>query len=144
MTTKKLPVLMHIALTMKAIERAFRKDVQALKLDLPSESFGILLIAYFQENSIQQEIAEMAHKDKSVVLRLIDTLENKGFIRRVTDGQDRRKNLIVTTDEGKKIAEAIVRRGKKLFGSLSSRIEKQDMATFVKVLLTLKNNAELY
>jgi DNA-binding MarR family transcriptional regulator len=99
------------------------------------------MIAYFQDDVIQQDIAEMAKKDKSAVLRQIDTLEQKGLLQRKVDGQDRRKNLIVITVQGKKIIDEIIKKEKALFKTLSQGIEKQEMKTFVKVLTLLKNNA---
>jgi DNA-binding MarR family transcriptional regulator len=142
MNNRKLPVSLTIALTLRAIEFAFKKNIHELNIDLPSESFGILMITYFQEDIIQQEIAEMAKKDKSAVLRLIDILEKKGLVRRQTNLQDRRKNFIVITDEGKKMVSEIIDREKEMFETLSQDIDKQKIETFVKVLSLLKNNAE--
>jgi DNA-binding MarR family transcriptional regulator len=142
MKNKKLPVSLNIALTLRAIEFAFKKSIHELNIDLPSESFGILMITYFQDDIIQQDIAEMAKKDKSAVLRQIDTLEKKGLVQRHVDSQDRRKNFIVITDEGKKMVNEIIDREKDMFQSLSQGIDKQEMETFVRVLSILKNNAE--
>jgi MarR family transcriptional regulator for hemolysin len=108
MDKKKLPVSLNIAMTLKAIERAFKKSIQELNLDIPSESFGILMITYFQDDVIQQDIAEMAKKDKSAVLRQIDTLEQKGLVQRQVDIQDRRKNFIVITNKGREIINEII------------------------------------
>jgi DNA-binding MarR family transcriptional regulator len=142
MDKKNLPISLNIAITLKAIEHAFKKSIQELNLDLPSESFGILMITYFRDDVIQQDIAEMAKKDKSAVLRQIDTLEQKGLLQRQVNGQDRRKNLIVITVQGKKIINEIIKKEKALFKTLSQGIEKHEMKTFVKVLTLLKNNAE--
>jgi DNA-binding MarR family transcriptional regulator len=142
MSKKTSPVSLSIALTLKAIEHAFRKSIQELNLNLPSESFGILMMAYYQDNLTQQDIAEMAKKDKSAVLRQIDTLESNGLVLRMADLQDRRKNLIAITDSGKSVVGKIIRKERALLKALSKGVEQQEMETFIKVLLQLKGNAE--
>ncbi|MDR3297313.1 MAG: MarR family transcriptional regulator [Prevotellaceae bacterium] len=142
MDKKKVPVSLSIAQTLKAIEHAFRKSIQELNLNLQPESFGILMMAYYQDNLTQQDIAEMAKKDKSAVLRQIDTLESNGLVQRMADVQDRRKNLIAITDSGKSVVGIIIRKERALLETLSQGVEQQEMETFIKVLLQLKGNAE--
>ncbi|MDR3265954.1 MAG: MarR family transcriptional regulator [Tannerella sp.] len=141
MNKRKLPVSLNIALTLKAIEHAFKKRIYGLNIDLPSEAFGILMIAYFQEDVIQQDIADMAKKDKSAVLKQIDILEVKGLVQRQVDAQDRRKKMIVITDEGKKIITKIIEEESGMFGILAQGIEKNEMDIFLKVLSLLNFNA---
>jgi DNA-binding MarR family transcriptional regulator len=142
MNKNKLPVSLNIALTLRAIEHAFKKRIYGLNIDLPSDTFGVLMIAYFQDGVIQQDIAEMAKKDKSAVLRQIDMLENKGLVQRQADEHDRRKNLIVVTDKGEKIIQTLITNEQELFSLLSDGIDTQEMKAFIKVLNVLKNNAE--
>jgi MarR family transcriptional regulator for hemolysin len=142
MNKKELPVSLSIALTLKAIEHAFKKNIRELNIDIPSESFGILMITYFQEDVIQQDIAEMSKKDKSAVLRQIDALEKKGLLQRQADTQDRRRNFIVITDEGRKIVDELIDKEKDMFKTLSEGIDRQEMESFVKVLSLLKTNAQ--
>lgn len=141
MNKKNLPVSLNIALTLKAIEHAFKKRIYGLNIDLPSEAFGILMIAYFQEDVIQQDIADMAKKDKSAVLKQIDILEAKGLVQRQVDAQDRRKKMIVITDEGKKIITKIIEEESGMFSILAQGIEKNEMDIFLKVLSLLNFNA---
>lgn len=141
MDKKKLPVSLNIALTLRAIERAFKKRIYGLDIDLPSDAFGILMIAYFQDDLIQQDIADMAKKDKSAVLKQIDVLEAKGLVQRQVNAQDRRAKMIVITDEGRKIIAEIIDRESEMFSVLSQGIEKCEMDAFLKVLFLLRDNA---
>jgi DNA-binding MarR family transcriptional regulator len=142
MNKSDLPISLSIAMTLRAIERAFRKNIRELNADLPPESFGILMITCFQDNVIQQDIAEMAQKDKSAVLRQIDVLEKKGLLQRVVDANDRRKNFVVITEAGKQFISGLIDKEKELFDTLSKGVEPQEMKTFIKVLSFLKANAE--
>jgi DNA-binding MarR family transcriptional regulator len=141
MNKKKFPVSLDIALTLKAIEHAFKKSIHGLNIDLPSDAFGILMIAYFQDDVIQQDIADMAKKDKSAVLKQIDVLEAKGLVQRQVDAQDRRKKMIVITDEGKQIIIKLIDKEREMFNILTQGIEKGEMEDFLKVLYLLKVNA---
>ncbi|MDR2805386.1 MAG: hypothetical protein LBB85_07065, partial [Dysgonamonadaceae bacterium] len=69
MDNNNAPISFNIALTLKAIEQAFKKNTADLPIKLLADSFGILMITYFHQGVIQQDIAEMAKKDKSAVLR---------------------------------------------------------------------------
>ena len=141
MDKKKLPVSLNIALTLRAIEHAFKKRIYGLNIDLPSDAFGILMIAYFQDDVIQQDIADMAKKDKSAVLKQIDVLEAKGLVQRQVNAQDRRAKMIVITDEGRKIVAEIIDRENEMFSVLSQDIDKHEMDAFLKVLFLLRDNA---
>jgi DNA-binding MarR family transcriptional regulator len=142
MNKSKLPVSLNIALTLRAIEHAFKKRIYGLAIDLPPDAFGILMIAYFQGDVIQQNIADMAKKDKSAVLKQIDILEARGLVQRQVNALDRREKMIIITDEGRKIIAEIIDRESEMFSILSRGIEKHEMDAFLKVLLLLRGNAE--
>ena len=142
MNTKNLPVTFNLAVTLKSLEHAFKKSIAELQTELPAESFGMLMITYFYQDVIQQDIAEMIKKDKSAVLRQVDLLESKGLVRRQTDEHDRRKNIIAITDKGKEIAQTLMKKEHELFLSLSQGVDEQDMKSFLKVLAILRNNAQ--
>lgn len=56
-----------------------------------------------KEDVVQQDIADKLNKDKSVILRAIDSLENDGLIRRIVDPADRRRNILEITYQGNQL-----------------------------------------
>jgi hypothetical protein len=80
MDKKKLPVSLDIALTLRAIEHAFKKSIQELNTDFPSESFGILMITCIQDNIIQQDIAAMPKICGNGVLNWCDYKKMKHYL----------------------------------------------------------------
>jgi DNA-binding MarR family transcriptional regulator len=65
---------------------------------------------YISRNSsgkelIQQDIAVIMEKTKSAILRTIDILEEKGYVKRMSSPGDRRKNIIELTDNGKAVID---------------------------------------
>lgn len=79
----------------------------SLTKEITFEQMGVL---YYISRStdkelIQQDIASVMEKTKSAILRSIDILEEKGFVKRLPVAGDRRKNVIELTDSGKAIIE---------------------------------------
>ena len=91
---------------------------------LTNEQFGLLYaLSREDEEVIQQKMAEKLGKDKSAVLRIIDTLESKELVRRIPSQNDRRKNQLFVTKKGesviKRFLEAEVSFSKEVLDGLS-------------------------
>lgn len=71
--------------------------------DVTIEQFSIIMFLWHKDGVNQQLLADNALKEKTTVLRLIDSLEKYGYIRRDKDPNDRRNNLIFLTDAGKQL-----------------------------------------
>lgn len=59
------------------------------------------------EGITQEELTAIVCVDKAVTTRVVKSLEKKGYLRRVKDIQDRRRNLIYPTDITKKLGKAV-------------------------------------
>lgn len=67
---------------------------------------GNYVVLYFiNENPgiTQAELADITKKDRNVVTKTIDKLEEKGFVKRVRGEKDRRSFTLFLTDSGKQI-----------------------------------------
>ena len=67
---------------------------------------GNYVVLYFiNENHgiTQAELADITKKDRNVVTKTIDKLEEKGFVKRVRGEKDRRSFTLFLTDSGKQI-----------------------------------------
>lgn len=67
---------------------------------------GNYVVMYFiNENAgiTQAELADMTQKDRNVVTKTIDKLEEKGFVKRIRGEKDRRSFTLFLTDSGEKI-----------------------------------------
>jgi MarR family transcriptional regulator for hemolysin len=142
MEQNKINKLLYIALTTKEIQYAFKSFAADLKLNVPVESLGILLVVYYNSmDVIQQDIAEIIKKDKSVVLRQIDNLEKNSLVQRIVAPNDRRRNIIKITDEGMKLVNEVNVRLNELYVSLTEGLDTSEMEIFHKVLNHLRNKA---
>src|SRR6267154_6834260 len=91
--------------TGKLLLKRINGTFASLSPEITFEQMGVL---YFisrnkSKEMIQQDIAEVMDKTKSAILRSIDILEKKGFVKRLPVAGDRRKNVIELTESGKGI-----------------------------------------
>lgn len=99
----------------------------------------LLLIAVHPEKKIvQNELAILVQKNKSGILRTIDILEKKHFVRRRPVAGDRRKNMIEVTEEGERIAKEATNSFIKIERALMKKIKKEDVEACNKVLDIIK------
>jgi DNA-binding MarR family transcriptional regulator len=110
---------------------------------LTIEQFGLLhTISEKEEEVILKDMACMLGKDKSAVLRQLDSLEEKGLVRRVPDKNDRRKNFLMITKKGEKVVDTFFEIGKQLTEELREGISPSEIETFYKVVDKIKANAD--
>lgn len=93
----------------RTILRAFTKE----NIDLTTEQWTVMACLWNQDKVTQQSICDATAKDKPSITRLIDKLESRNLVVRVSDPGDRRINLIHLTKAGmnlQKRSTAIVKR----------------------------------
>ncbi len=122
-------------------KRVFEQKHDEIKLSM--NQFGLLYALKWQEDDlIQKDLAESMGKDKSAILRLIDTLEEIGLVRRVTDLNDRRKNCLMITKAGARVLEQYMKIVYDALAEIQTGLTQSEIDTFYKVIIHLKNNAE--
>ncbi len=138
--------LMEFGKMMKEVIRIFkvRFDEQIPESkNITTEQFGLLhAIKVKEEEVIQKDMAEMMGKDKSAILRLIDSLEEKELVRRVVDSKDRRKNYLMVTKTGERIIEQYKKIVFKVMEELEEGLTPSEIETFHKVVDHVTNKAK--
>jgi MarR family transcriptional regulator for hemolysin len=137
--------LMEIGIMMHEVFRVFKKRIAEQKDDeikLSADQFGLLhAITTKEEDVIQKDMAEKMGKDKSAMLRLIDTLEEKGLVRRVNDLKDRRKNYLMVTKVGYRVKEQYMKIVYEIINEVQQGLTPSEIDTFHKVINHIKSNA---
>jgi len=136
---------MVVGRMMHEMFRVLRKrSTETSDVKLTGEQFGILhVINLKNEMCVQQDLANMMGKDKSAILRLIDSLQDKKLVVRVVDSTDRRKNCLHVTDLGKEVIQQYIDMEAQISNELTAGISEDDMNAFYRVVTTIKQNAEL-
>lgn len=137
---------MVIGSMMHEMFRVLKKRVnEQSEVALTIEQFGLLyLIHKVEQEAIQKDMAEIMGKDKSSILRMVDSLEKKELVRRVVDKDDRRKNRLMVTKKGEKTLEQWLKIEVELDNELIEGIDKSDLDSFYKVINHLEVKAEQF
>lgn len=69
-------------------------------IDMTIEQFKVMVVLWKEKSSTQQNIADFVGKDKTSVTRLIAGLEKRSLIKRTSDKNDKRCNLVTLTPQG--------------------------------------------
>lgn len=100
--------------------QAIYKEIRECGIDVSFEMLHILRRLYMQDRINQQELAALVYKDKSNLSYLLNNMEKRNLIKRISDEGDKRNKLVVLTDEGKAKSELI----QKIVDSVYVKIEK--------------------
>lgn len=101
---------------------------------LTVEEFILLTMIRAKTDQILQNIAIATGKNKSVVMRMIDSLENKGLVKRTVNPEDRRENLLSITEKGELVVAEYHEIEKKLSYDLLKGIPAEKVAVFFDVV----------
>ncbi|MCX6224880.1 MAG: MarR family winged helix-turn-helix transcriptional regulator [Bacteroidia bacterium] len=138
--------LMDLGKMMHEVFRVFKKrsDEQIDdEIKISTEQFSLLhAITLKEEDVIQKDMAELMGKDKSAILRLIDSLEEKGLVRRVSAIEDRRKNYLMVTKAGYRVRDQYMKIVFELMENIQQGLTQEEIDTFHKVVSHIKGNAE--
>lgn len=141
---KERTSLKEIGEMMHEVIRVFRKLIsEQSEIKITMEQFGLLhAISQKTEDVIQKDMAEIMGKDKSAILRVIDSLEKKQLVRRVVDKNDRRKNYLMVTKKGELVLKQYLKINMELIDLLEQGLTNSDINTFFKVINHIKSKAK--
>ena len=83
-----------------AINRTFLRAFANKGIEITTEQWSVLACLWKKDKVTQQELCDLTSKDKPSMTRLIDKLEKRNLVTRVSDHNDRRTNLIHLTNAG--------------------------------------------
>jgi len=112
-----------------------KRALEHANIELSMEQMGLLIaISCHNEEVILQDMAAIMGKDKSAVLRTIDSMEAKDLIKRVSDKTDRRKKYLMITKKGERVIEQYMEMELELVTELQAGLSEEDLAAFYKVV----------
>lgn len=112
------------------------------ELKLTVEEFMILAMLQSKRNLILQEIAETTGKNKSVVMRMIDSLEKKGLCQRTVNPVDRRENFLNITLAGSLVVTQYQEIERRLSRELLADIPPEKLDVFFEVIEMISRNSK--
>jgi DNA-binding MarR family transcriptional regulator len=113
--------------------REFKKTSDKLNLSLLCANILIWLFSY-QKEFTQNEIVGWCKTNPSVVSRLIDGMEKKKLIKRFVNKNNRRENLVVLTDIGKKNARELEIACRDIYSKILSPLNEDEIKYLLKII----------
>jgi DNA-binding MarR family transcriptional regulator len=123
----------HIRLAMLAMRRSFFRHVGGG--DVRPGLSSLLQVLSSNQSASQTELAASIGIDKATIVSLIDAAESSGWIQRSRDPRDRRRHVLILTDEGKAAVKQLrqqTRSHEKKFRARFSDKELNDLIEYLK------------
>ncbi len=108
--------------------------------DLDHVRMIILINVHRHPGLCQSCFVDLVGRDKASLTRIIDSLENSGFLKRYPDSEDRRRKLLRLTSEGNRIALELIQLGRELETRAEEGIDDSELALCKKTLLKVHSN----
>ena len=108
--------------------------------NLTPEQFLVMDTLWDEGILTQQQIADITMRDKNSIVKLIDGLENRKLVRRVSNPKDRRQNLIEVTPYSRKIKDAVTELSLEAVATIVGDIPREDLESFVRTLARMERN----
>jgi MarR family transcriptional regulator for hemolysin len=102
--------------------------------------YALTYICYHDGKLTQKALATELGKDKSIIVNVIDTLSEEGFVYREINPADRREHLLKVTEKAKKAVPKIIEAFETLNKSITDEIPDEEMKIFNIVLKKMGNN----
>ncbi len=102
----------------------------------------LMIVRHKCEVIVQQDLVDIMGKDKSVILRMVDVLENDALLRRVVDANDRRRNFLEVTEKGISLTNQMHEIEVIVSKELLQGISDADIEVFHSVIDRIRENAQ--
>lgn len=129
------------ALHSKLFEEHFFQKVAASEnaevRELSKNQPAVITIIGMAKEIMPSTIGSYVGMDRSSLSRMVDSLEEKGFVWRKNDPEDRRKVLISLTEKGERCYEFLNGIAEEMAAEMLGLCEEQDYRDFEKSLETM-------
>ena len=104
--------------------------------------FAIICINLCKEGPTIKELAEIMGSSHQNVKQILNKLEDKGYVKTVSDEQDKRKQRIILTEKTRAFCEEHDEGSRMIVKKIFEGIDEKDIGTVIKTLLQMEKNLE--
>jgi DNA-binding MarR family transcriptional regulator len=112
-----------------AVERAGVEDMRP--------SFGFVIRALAEQDRTLTELAELLAVTKQAAIKVVDDMEQRGFVERTPDPGDRRAKVLRLTEKGKRVRRAALTASRRMEAELRRDLGEDDVDALRAALLRL-------
>ena len=114
--------------TSRSIIKRLTNKFSEAGIDVSYEQWSILVHLYRKDGQTQQELANIAVKDKAAITRLLNGLEKKNIVLRIPDRNDKRSKLVYMTHKAKAFRADLIAVVEELLEEAEQQISSEEMA----------------
>ena len=100
---------------------------------LRSGTFSTMALISANPGCSQSDIAKHIGTDKSIVVAIVDDLEQRGFAERKRSTQDRRRNALTLTAEGEALMQQMHKLGQAVEKPIRAKLSRQEIAQLISL-----------
>ncbi len=134
MTGKTKRIGYYLERTNRMVKLEFHKLFKALDIDLTPEQWVILERLYYENGLSQNQLASDSFKNAPTISRIIDLLEDKGWVERKRFKDDRRRYKIYLNSAGHAIVERLNNQVETVRKKGWHDLSESDYETFTNIL----------
>lgn len=133
-------IAVELNLTGCKLKQFLASKLKQLGVPLTPEQFMLIDLLWNHGEMSQQQLADMMHKDKNSVTKLVDAIERKGFVVRRQNKNDRRSNTLVLTDKANQLKPGAKQKGISILDQMLEGINENELRMFLETLRKLNVN----
>ena len=135
-------VFLFLNIAHSSMKQALSEKFREGGFRLSPEQFLVMDTLWDEGVLTQQQIADITMRDKNSIVKLVDGLEKRKLVKRVSNPDDRRQNLIKVTPYSLKIRDAVEALAYESVNGILADIPEDDLKTFVRVLALMEKNMD--
>lgn len=136
-------VAVELNLTHCKLKQFMATMLKLNNIDLTPEQFLLIDLLWNQGSLSQQQLADTMQKDKNSITKLIDAIEQKGYVVRKQNPTDRRSNTIVLTDKAHDLKLEAKSVGISLLDKMIDGISEEDIKSFIDIMRKISQNMSI-
>ena len=125
----------HSSMTERFVQNVFNSG-----LDISMDQWMVLGPIWQLESPSQKDLGEICLRDKPTITRIIDSLEDKSLVVRVSDQIDHRIKRVVLTKSGKQLFYDVLPIMEKTREEVRGKIPDEEIEIFKNVLSKIIKN----
>lgn len=135
----KLGFVQNLSLVTRGLQRVF--DARLKYMGLTTARGRVLLYLLDRgRGATQSEVTEYLQVENPTAVRILDGLEELGYVERCPAPRDRRAKIVVLTEAGQPVAETVAIMTSELLSELTDGIEAAELAAATSLLDRMTRN----
>jgi len=126
--------------TLRIYKSQITTEFRRQGIELTFEQFVMLRMLDSNCDMIQQDLAHVLQKDKSIIVRQMNGLLDEKYVDSLINTDDKRKKNLILTSKGIEILKRLKSTSNDLSDKLLAGVTEIEYGTFKKVMLKIQEN----